>query len=126
MSIDSSRNSAASTDSEREDEARHRSSCRITKRLKALFCCIEREPHEELVEYDPDEYDYIVEKLVVKRVPLALFAIRADLLDRHGSVVTMTPEETSRSASSSTFRKRSDPAIAQGTTSMKIATNSDA
>ncbi|XP_011140631.3 uncharacterized protein LOC105183901, partial [Harpegnathos saltator] len=113
----------------REDEARPRNRCKIKKRLKTLFCCIKpRESHEEVIEYDPDEYDYIIEKLVVKRVPLALFAIRADLLDhRHGSDVTMTSEQTSRSASSSTFGKRSNFAVstvAQGSTSMKTTTDS--
>lgn len=126
MSTDSSTNSAALTNSEREDGARSCKSCKI-KRLKALFCCVKRKPHKEIVEYDPDEYDYIVEKLVVKRVPLALFAIRADLLD--GSDVTITPEQTSRSASSSTFGKRSNPgvsAVAWETISTKTTTDSNA
>lgn len=92
-----------------------------------MFCCVKPEPHEEVVEYDPDEYDYIIEKLVVKRVPLALFAIRADLLNRDRSDVTLTPQQASQSTSSSTIGKRSSPAVnivAQGTTSMKTTTDS--
>lgn len=123
MSIYSSRNST-SVGSECEDEARHCNSSKIIKQLKTLFCCVKLESHDEIIKYNPDEYDYIVEKLVVKRVPFALFAIRGDLLDRHRSGVTMTPEQVSQSASSSTFYKRSNPAIVQEITSMKTATDS--
>ncbi|XP_014469200.1 PREDICTED: uncharacterized protein LOC106741580 [Dinoponera quadriceps] len=128
MSADSSRNSADSSYSEREDEARHSSSHKITKRLKALFCCVKRESHERVIECDPDEYDYIIEKLVVKRVPLALFAIRADLPNRHGSDMMAIPEQTSRS-SSSIFGKGSNlvmSAATRGTISMKTMMDSGA
>ncbi|XP_026826636.1 uncharacterized protein LOC113562215 [Ooceraea biroi] len=84
----------------RDQDDRDKSSAKIMKRLKALFCfCFKREPRAgEIVEYDPDEYDYIVEKLVVRRVPLAFFAIAADLQDLR----RQTPSMSSQSTSSST------------------------
>lgn len=102
-----SENSTDSTVDEEEEEQRDRNvkSGRIARCLKALICCYRRErSHEEIPEYDPDEYDYIVEKLVVKRVPIALFAIPNDLRNRrrpYGSASTSSG--TSASASTSTF-----------------------
>lgn len=92
-----SNDSASSTveDEEKEEERRIRGGRAngMARRLKALFCCLKREPRaERTVECDPDECDYVVEKLVVRRVPLALFAIPADLADN-----------ASRSTSSSVF-----------------------
>ncbi|XP_020283111.1 uncharacterized protein LOC109854438 isoform X1 [Pseudomyrmex gracilis] len=94
---------------EEEEEQRDRNvkSGRIARRLKALICCFGREQsREEIPEYNPDEYDYIVEKLVVRRVPIALFAIPNDLRNRRGpdaSAASLTSSVTSASASTSTF-----------------------
>lgn len=78
MSDDSA--GSTSVDDEETGERRTRRANGMARRLKALFCCLGREPRaERTVEYDPDECDYVVEKLVVRRVPLALFAIPADL-----------------------------------------------
>lgn len=45
-----------------------------------LSCCWRRKPERKfsLKEYNPNECDYIVEKLVVKRVPLSLYATAED------------------------------------------------
>ncbi|XP_036140378.1 uncharacterized protein LOC118644841 [Monomorium pharaonis] len=104
--------SADSTVSDEEDEAERRVTrggsfgSGMARRLRALFCCVlKRKPRaHEVVECDPDEYDYVVEKLIVRRVPVALIAIPTDLADG-----------ASRSMSSSTLgAKRA---------SMKIKTN---
>lgn len=68
----------------------------MTRRLRTLLCCLKREPSvEETVEYDLDEYDYVIEKLVVRRMPLALFAIPADLADRRGRGAMDNPSTSS-------------------------------
>lgn len=95
-----SENSVNSTTDEQED--RNVNSSEISKRLKTLFCCFRRERlHEkEIVEYDPEEeYDYVVEKLIIKRVPLALFAIPVDFSDRKRDV----PSDISQSTCLSTY-----------------------
>lgn len=96
----------------------------IAQRLKALFCCFRRESNvrEIIDKYDPDEYDYIVEKLVVKRVPLALFAIPADLANRRRlDDASLMPDDISQSSSLSTFGGN-NPTITRGTylTSMRM------
>ncbi|KAL6427592.1 hypothetical protein ACFW04_008815 [Cataglyphis niger] len=86
-----------------EQEDRHIKRSRIAKCFKALFCCFKRESNaREIVKYDPYEYDYIVEKLVVKRVPLALFVIPADLADRRRCDDAMS-DDISPSSSLSAF-----------------------
>ncbi|KAM0725627.1 hypothetical protein ACS0PU_008353 [Formica fusca] len=90
---------------------------RIAKCFKALFCCFRRESNaREIVRYDPDGYDYIVEKLVVKRVPLALFAIPADLADRR-RLDDATSDDISQSSSLSAFggNNLSANAVTRGT-----------
>ncbi|XP_072751884.1 uncharacterized protein [Anoplolepis gracilipes] len=81
----------------------------IARCFKKLFCCIKRRAEsnaKETIRYDPDEYDYIVEKLVVKRVPFALFAISADLANRRRpDDVPLTPDDVSQSSSLSTFSR---------------------
>lgn len=74
----------SSVDEEKEEERRARTSKTggMARRLKTLFCCLRGEPRaDETVECDSDECDYVVEKLVVRRLPFALFAIPADLAD---------------------------------------------
>lgn len=98
-----SESSAASTIGQQDErncrDARDDSSARIRRRLKALICCFKRESRSgETVEYDSEEYDYIVEKLVVRRVPLALVAIPVDLHDRR----RQTPSTSSQSTCLST------------------------
>ncbi|XP_071553975.1 uncharacterized protein [Temnothorax nylanderi] len=83
---DDSADSTVGDDDEEEENRRARGGRTDGRmaRLKALFCCLGRgrEPRADgTVGYDPDECDYVVEKLVVRRVPLALFAIPADLAD---------------------------------------------
>lgn len=71
----------------------------MTRRLRTLFCCLKREPSvEETVKYDPDEYDYVVEKLVVRRVPLAFFAIPADRANRRGRGATYNSSQSTSSS----------------------------
>lgn len=100
-----SENSADSTVDEEEEQEDNRDpkSGGIARRLKALICCFRRtrRSREEIAEYDPDEYDYIVEKLVVKRVPIALFAIPIDLRNLHRPNVFATPSGTTESTSTS-------------------------
>lgn len=98
-------NSADSTIEEEERRINHARPSGIAKRLKALFCCFRRESSvREIIRYDPDEYDYIVEKLVVKRVPLALFAIPADIANRRRlDDAPLTPDDISQSSSLSAF-----------------------
>ncbi|XP_011640808.1 uncharacterized protein LOC105429502 [Pogonomyrmex barbatus] len=101
-----SENSADSSLDDEKEEGKQRirddRSSGIARCLKVLFCCVKRESSVEEIEYDPDEYDYIVEKLVVRRVPLALFAIPADLMDRRRFGVT---NHSSRSTFSSSFSR---------------------
>lgn len=98
-------NSVDSTIEEEEGRINHTRPSGIAKRLKALFCCFGRESSERgIIRYDPDEYDYIVEKLIVKRVPLALFAIPADIANRRRPDDTpLTPDDISQSSSLSAF-----------------------
>ncbi|CAL1688028.1 unnamed protein product [Lasius platythorax] len=105
-----SENSADSTIEEEKEEQERKDRgvepSGIAKRLKALFCCFRRESNaKEIIGYDPDEYDYIVEKLIVKRVPLALFAIPADLAAdrRRPDDAPTTPDDVSQSSSLSAF-----------------------
>lgn len=108
--------SADSTvDDEKEEERRARDGRTdgMMRRLKALFCCLRHEPRAEgTVEYDPDECDYVVEKLIVRRVPLALFAIPADLADN-----------ASRSTSSSALGGAGSVANATREASTKLGTD---
>lgn len=98
-------NSVDSTIEEEEQRINHDTRpSGIAQRLKALFCCFRRESNVREIRYGPDEYDYIVEKLVVKRVPLALFAIPADLANRRRpDDAPLTPDDTSQSSSLSAF-----------------------
>lgn len=127
MSDELTQSSIDSTiDKERED-TRNRAPSKLTTRLKALFvCCFkpDRGKSNEIIEYDPDEYDYIIEKLLVKRVPLAFFAIQADLPVGSKSYMA-TSDNTSQSTSSSTFDKNNPTVniISQKTSSMKAVTN---
>jgi len=70
---------------------------KVTSRLRRLFCCFKRELcAAEIAEIgDSDDYDYIVEKLLVKRVPLGLFASSTD--------PQRTPSTSSHSTSLSTI-----------------------
>jgi len=63
-----------------EESGRDHDRAKVTSRLRSLLCCFKRELcATEVAEIgDPDSYDYIVEKLLVKRVPFGLFAIPAD------------------------------------------------
>ncbi|XP_011697345.1 PREDICTED: uncharacterized protein LOC105455604 isoform X1 [Wasmannia auropunctata] len=117
MSDDSAPDSST-VDNEEEEERRVRrgKSGGAARRLKALFCCLKSQPYaaEGTVECDPDECDYVVEKLVVRRVPLALFAIPADLADN-----------ASRSTSSSALDGNARASVANATreASTRITTN---
>lgn len=83
----------------------------MARRLKALFCCLRGEPRaHRTVEYDPDEYDYVVEKLVVRRLPLALLAIPTDGVSRSTSSAS---DCTAKRAAST--RPRTDGAAASKT-----------
>jgi len=105
--------STVNDEEEGERRVRNGRSEGMMRRLKTLFCCFKREPREEkTVEYDPDECDYIVEKLVVRRVPLALFAIPADLAD-----------DASRSTSSSALGGDDRAVNITRETSARIGTN---
>lgn len=87
----------------RDQDDNDKSTSKIRRSLRALLSCFKsRKPravtsHEETIEYDNDEYDYIVEKLVVKRVPLSLVTLPAELDDRY-----QTPSTISASTSLST------------------------
>ncbi|XP_029166861.1 uncharacterized protein LOC114937531 [Nylanderia fulva] len=126
-----SKMSEISADSTVEEDDEERKDCRLRRIAKVLFCCFRRDDRsnsKRIVEYDPEEYDYIVEKLVVKRVPLALFAIPADLSQmsksvnrrgRPGDDASTTPDDISQSSSlsASTFSGNRSTAnvIVQGT-----------
>lgn len=86
---------------EEERRARSGRSGGMAKRLKTLLCCLKREPRAEetVIGYNPDECDYVVEKLVVKRVPLALFAIPADLADNASRSTSSSAENVARETS---------------------------
>ncbi|KAH0949666.1 hypothetical protein HN011_009837 [Eciton burchellii] len=90
---ESSVSSSISEQSGRDQDDR----AKATSRLRKLFCCFKRELcAAEIAEIgDSDDYDYIVEKLLVKRVPLGLFAIPAD--------PQRTPSTSSHSTSLSTI-----------------------
>lgn len=110
---------SANGEQEGEADKRNARSSEIIKRLRALCCCMKNEAREgTILEYDPDDYDYIIEKLIVKRVPLALFAIRADLSDQRGSDLETTSGSTSQSASSFASSRR-NPAVAWETSSTR-------
>ncbi|XP_012226882.2 uncharacterized protein [Linepithema humile] len=110
-----------------EQEDRDVNSNGISKRLKMLFCCFKRERlHEkEIIECDPEEYDYVVEKLVIKRVPLALFAIPADFSDRRKRDVSVISNDISQSTCLSILDGNNSAVNAvvrdKGLTSMKTA-----
>lgn len=122
--VSSSTKTADSVGSEREEVENHDGSGKIARRLRALFCCVRSAPRERVVAYDPDDHDYIVEKLMVRRVPLALVAIRADPGDRHAR--TRTPDSASPSMSSSAADVVGDPVVrtrrVHGTGSTRTAT----
>lgn len=102
---------------EEEERINGAGSSGIAQRLKALFCCFRRESNvREIIDRcDPDDYDYIVEKLVVKRVPLALFAIPADLANRRRfDDASSMPDDISQSSSLSAF-SGNNPTITRGT-----------
>ncbi|XP_024884995.1 uncharacterized protein LOC112463056 [Temnothorax curvispinosus] len=107
---DDSADSTVGDDEEKQEENRRarggRTDGRVA-RLKALFCCLGRgsEPRADgTVEYDPDECDYVVEKLVVRRMPLALFAISADLADNATRGASTRLGTDRRSATNKTLR----------------------
>ncbi|XP_015601985.1 uncharacterized protein LOC107270979 isoform X2 [Cephus cinctus] len=62
-----------------------RISTTFSERWRTIFSCCFRgltKRKASIQDYDPEECDYIVEKLVVKRVPIALFATPYDIYDR--------------------------------------------
>ncbi|XP_076182211.1 uncharacterized protein LOC143154196 [Ptiloglossa arizonensis] len=63
-----------------------------------LFSCFKvnrkRQSKENFVRYEPKEYDYIVEKLVVKRVPFVFFTISENALETKSDVCN---EDTQKS-----------------------------
>lgn len=84
-------------------DERNVGSSKISKYLKMLFCCFKRERLYEEEIGDSEEFDYVVEKLVVKRVPLALFAMSADFQNRRRRDVSAVSSDISQSTFSSTF-----------------------